>query len=72
MRVNLLNCDRAEEDLLSSRRAISARHGISQTERWVNAVNADGSYGCWAYAVAKKPEDVTVCIDAAMAVVAKQ
>ncbi|MGH7780841.1 MAG: BPTD_3080 family restriction endonuclease [Candidatus Binataceae bacterium] len=26
--------------------------------RWVDAVNADGSYGRWAYAVAKKPADV--------------
>jgi type III restriction enzyme len=26
--------------------------------RWVNAVNADGSYGHWHYAVARKPEEV--------------
>ena len=26
--------------------------------RWVNAVNADGSYGQWHYAVARKPEEV--------------
>ena len=26
--------------------------------RWVNAVNADGSYGRWNYAVARKPEEV--------------
>jgi type III restriction enzyme len=27
-------------------------------ERWVAAVNADGTYGRWAYAVAKRPEEV--------------
>jgi len=27
--------------------------------RWVDAVNADGSYGRWAYAVVSKPTDVT-------------
>lgn len=26
--------------------------------RWVNAVNAEGSFGRWAYAVAKKPGEV--------------
>jgi type III restriction enzyme len=28
-------------------------------ERWVAAVNADGSYGKWVYRVAKKPTEVT-------------
>ncbi len=27
-------------------------------ERWVSAVNADGNYGKWRYAVAKKVSDV--------------
>ncbi|HLH40405.1 MAG TPA: hypothetical protein VKX39_14740 [Bryobacteraceae bacterium] len=27
-------------------------------ERWVAAVNADGTYGRWMYALSKKPEDV--------------
>ena len=27
-------------------------------ERWVAAVNADGTYGHWKYEVAKKPEEV--------------
>jgi type III restriction enzyme len=27
-------------------------------ERWVKAVNVDGKYGWWAYAVARKPEEV--------------
>lgn len=27
-------------------------------ERWVTAVNADGTYGKWRYAVAKKVSDV--------------
>jgi type III restriction enzyme len=34
-------------------------------ERWVNAVNADGSYGGWAYAVAKKPTDVNRILEEA-------
>ena len=35
-------------------------------ERWVAAVNADGSYGCWQYAVAKKPTDVDKIIENAV------
>lgn len=27
-------------------------------ERWVSAVNADGSYGGWRYAIAKKVSDI--------------
>ncbi len=33
-------------------------------ERWVAAVNADGSHGRWAYGIIRKPEEVTGCIDA--------
>jgi type III restriction enzyme len=36
-------------------------------ERWVNAVNAEGSYGRWAYRVAKKPTDVAGRIEEAVA-----
>jgi type III restriction enzyme len=36
-------------------------------ERWVAAVNAEGSYGHWHYAVAKKVADVYTIIDAAAA-----
>jgi type III restriction enzyme len=32
--------------------------------RWVNAVNADGSYGQWHSAVARKPEEVKIRIEA--------
>ncbi|MFH1539743.1 MAG: type III restriction endonuclease subunit R, partial [bacterium] len=32
-------------------------------ERWVKAVNADGTYGQWTYAIAKKPMEVKTCID---------
>lgn len=31
-------------------------------KRWVDAVNADGSFGNWAYAVAKKPTDIAAII----------
>jgi type III restriction enzyme len=27
-------------------------------QKWVEAVNADRTYGLWAYAVARKPTDV--------------
>ena len=33
--------------------------------RWVNAVNADGNYGRWKYAVATKPEHIARCIEEA-------
>lgn len=35
-------------------------------ERWVSAVNADGQYGHWAYAIARRPEDVLKRIDEAV------
>jgi type III restriction enzyme len=31
---------------------------VAAARRWVNAVNADGSYGRWEYEIAKKPTDV--------------
>jgi type III restriction enzyme len=31
--------------------------------RWVDAVNADGGYGRWAYAIASKPSEVTKLIE---------
>jgi len=34
-------------------------------ERWVAAVNADGTYGRWAYALAKKPAEVPELIKVA-------
>jgi type III restriction enzyme len=36
-------------------------------ERWVAAVNADGTFGRWQYAVAKKVADVKAILDAALA-----
>jgi type III restriction enzyme len=36
-------------------------------ERWVAAVNADGQFGLWKYAVAKKPDDVRQLISEAVA-----
>ena len=35
-------------------------------ERWVKAVNAEGKFGHWQYAVARRPEKVTKRIDAAV------
>lgn len=35
-------------------------------ERWVNAVNADGSYGKWKYALVVGPGDVASCITKSM------
>jgi type III restriction enzyme len=32
-------------------------------QRWVNAVNADGTYGRWGYAVARKTTDITEIIN---------
>ncbi len=31
---------------------------VQAAKRWVDAVNADGQFGRWAYVIAKKPEDV--------------
>ncbi|HET9401771.1 MAG TPA: hypothetical protein VFO34_12560 [Candidatus Acidoferrales bacterium] len=36
-------------------------------DRWVSAVNADGSYGRWAYTLVKKPTDVSAAITTAAA-----
>ena len=35
-------------------------------ERWVNAVNSDGGYGRWQYAIARKPEAVVKCLNKAV------
>ena len=35
--------------------------------RWVSAVNADGRFGLWKYALAKKPEDVNRLVEEAVA-----
>lgn len=35
-------------------------------KRWVDAVNADGSYGTWKYAVARKPEEAGKMIEEAL------
>ncbi len=35
-------------------------------ERWVKAVNMDGTYGWWTYAVARKPTEVDKCIEWAL------
>jgi type III restriction enzyme len=37
--------------------------------RWVSAVNADGCYGQWHYAVARKPEEVRTRIEAVASIV---
>jgi len=34
-------------------------------ERWVAALNAEGSFGLWSYAMAKKPADVRTILDRA-------
>jgi len=34
-------------------------------ERWVAAVNADGTYGHWAYAIARRPDSIPAAIQAA-------
>lgn len=38
---------------------------IEAAERWVNAVNASGKYGKWAYRLIKKPEDAIGVLEAA-------
>jgi hypothetical protein len=35
-------------------------------ERWVAAVNADGTYGRWIYALALKPDEVSGLIASAV------
>jgi type III restriction enzyme len=40
---------------------------VAAARRWVAAVNADGSYGSWAYAITKRVADV----DAALAQAAR-
>jgi type III restriction enzyme len=32
-------------------------------ERWVNAVNADGQFGRWRYAIARRPEEVLTILN---------
>ena len=39
---------------------------IAAANRWVSAVNADGTYGTWKYAIVRKPTDVRAALDTAM------
>lgn len=41
-------------------------------ERWVSAVNAVGSYGCWVYSIVKKTTDVTTAITYAAESIAQE
>ena len=36
-------------------------------ERWIKAVNVDGNFGHWLYSIARKPEDVIIRLNEAMA-----
>jgi type III restriction enzyme len=36
---------------------------VAAAHRWVDAVNAEGSFGSWCYAVAHNPNDVPHTID---------
>lgn len=38
----------------------------SAAERWIKAVNVDGTFGLWQYAIARKPEEVIARLDEAM------
>jgi type III restriction enzyme len=40
---------------------------VAAARRWVDAVNADGSFGRWSYAIARNPNDVPSLIDQALA-----
>jgi type III restriction enzyme len=40
---------------------------VAAARRWVDAVNADGSFGRWSYAIARNPNDVPSLIDQAPA-----
>lgn len=64
-------------DFVVRLKGTSARHVILETKgfdpldevkaaaakRWVAAVNAEGSFGSWAYRLARKPEEVVALID---------
>jgi len=36
---------------------------VAAAHRWVDAVNAEGSFGTWCYAIARNPNDVPRMID---------
>ena len=57
----------SNECLILETKGFDPLEGIKKAaaERWVNAVNADGSYGRWQYAIARKPEAVFDCINRA-------
>ena len=39
---------------------------VAAAHRWVDAVNAEGSFGTWSYAIAHNPNDVPRAIDDAV------
>ena len=38
-------------------------HRCASRDRWVKAVNAEGSYGQWAYAMARKTTEVVAILN---------
>jgi type III restriction enzyme len=36
---------------------------VAAAHRWVQAVNADGSFGLWHYALSHNPNDITKMLD---------
>ncbi len=56
------------EYLILETKGFDPLEGTKKTaaERWVNAVNTDGSHGRWQFAIARKPEAVIKCLNKAL------
>ena len=63
--VRLKTADRAHLILETKGYDLLAEVKRAAAERWVAAVNADGSYGRWHYRIARKPEEVRSILTAA-------
>jgi type III restriction enzyme len=55
-----LNIEKAAQYLILETKGYDELESVKSAaaERWVSAVNADGRFGKWSYAVARKPESV--------------
>ena len=56
------------EYLILETKGFDPLEGIKKAaaERWINAVNVDGKYGRWQYAISRKPETVIEEINKAL------
>jgi len=63
--VRLVSEDSIHHYVILETKGFDPLEGVKKAaaERWVKAVTADGEFGHWQYAVARRPEEIKSCLD---------